>query len=155
VLTQGEFDRIVTAARYDTTAPDKPFAAWTLNPARVETTASTTMRVGVLAKNTGNTVWLRRHRVQRFGTRRDVDYGGVAVEGRWRTTGAPTTATAAESRLSSDLFPGESTSNTLEITAPASPGEYSMEIGLRADGLGALSRFGTEVTTLTVVAYPR
>ena len=155
VLPQESFERIVRTARYDTTAPDKPLAAWTVANDRVEAGVSEAVAVSVIAKNAGNTVWLRHHRVEEFGTRRNVEYGNVSVTGRWRTEGADTTGTVAASRLSHDLLPGESTSNTLALTAPAEPGEYLLEVGLTASEVGDLKAFGAEVTTVTVVAFPK
>ena len=154
-LTQDEFDRIVKTARYDTTASDKPLAAWTVSDARVETTVGAEVAVSVIAKNAGNTTWLRHHRVKEFGNRTNVDYGSVTVTGRWRTEGAPTTGTVAGSKLSHDLLPGESTSNTLVLRAPEEPGEYLLEVGLEAATIGPLSALGADVTTVTVVAYPK
>jgi lysophospholipase L1-like esterase len=154
-MAPDEFERVVRTARYDTQAPDKPFAAWTLAQPTVTVPTTGTVEVGVLAKNTGNTVWLKDRRVAQMGIARDVPLGGVAVTARWRTADAPTTGTAAESRLAHDLFPGESTSHTLTFAAPSSPGGHKVEIGLRADGVGDLSLYGAEVTTLTVVATPQ
>jgi len=154
-LTQEEFDRIVKTARYDTTASDKPLAAWTVADARLETTVGADTAVSVIAKNAGNTTWLRHHRVEEFGNRTNVDYGSVTVTGRWRTEGAATTGTAASSKLSHDLLPGESTSNTLILRAPDEPGEYLLEVGLEAAAIGPLSNLGADVTTVTVVAYPK
>lgn len=150
LITPEEFDKIVQIARYDTAAPDKPRAAWVVEPATTLATTTQTVSVSVLAKNTGNSTWLREHVIDRFGTRKQVRYGGISIAGAWRTVGAPTTATVAQSRLSHDLLPGESTSTTLVFAAPTSPGIYGMEIGLRADTLGDLKAFGAEVTTVTV-----
>ena len=154
-ISPDEFERVVRTARFDTQAPDKPFAAWTLAPPTVAVPTTGTVEVGVLAKNTGNTVWLKERKVARVGTQLNVPLGGVSVTARWRTAGAPTTGTVAESRLAHDLFPGESTSHTLTFAAPSAPGEYKVEIGLCADGIGDLTQFGAEVTTLTVVATPQ
>ena len=153
-MAPDEFERVVRTARFDTQTPDKPFAAWTLAPPTLVVPTTGTVEVGVLAKNTGNTVWLKERHVARMGTERNVLLGGVSVTARWRTAGAPTTGTVAESRLAHDLFPGESTSHTLTFAAPPVPGEHKVEIGLHADGIGDLTQYGTEVTTLTVVATP-
>ncbi|MCX7718223.1 MAG: SGNH/GDSL hydrolase family protein [Candidatus Sumerlaeaceae bacterium] len=149
VISGDEFNRIVRLARYDTTAPDKPHAAWALNPSQVQVQTTGTAQVGVIATNTGNTKWLRSDTIKRFGSRTDVKYGGVFIAGHWRTQGA-TTAPTAISRLPHDILPGESTSQTLTITPPPDAGVYEMEIGLEADGVGPLSALGAEVTTLTV-----
>lgn len=150
VLATEEFDAVVRAARFDTTAPDKPLAAWILNPPAIEAATSETVRVGVLAKNTGNTTWLRYHRVRELGRERDVPYGSTSIVGHWRSEGAETTGPAARTRLAFDLLPGESTSTTLEFRAPATPGLYAMEIGVEADHLGLLRYYGADVTTLTL-----
>jgi lysophospholipase L1-like esterase len=149
-ITPAEFERIVQAARYDTTAPDKPRAAWVVEPQTTIASTTDTLRIGVIAKNTGNSTWLRDHVIPRFGNAGRINYGGVAVTGTWRTVGAPTTATVAHARLSHDLLPGESTSTTLVFASPPAPGIYAMEIGLHADAIGDLKNFGAEVTTVTV-----
>lgn len=151
LISPDEFQRVVQAARYDTTAPDKPHVAWVVDPAIVSATTTQTLRIGVLAKNTGNSVFLTRHVVPKFGAASNVAYGGTTLTGKWRTQGAPTTATMPAVRLSHDLLPGESTSTTLEMAAPPAPGIYGMEIGFHADRLGDLKDFGAEITTLTVV----
>jgi len=150
IISEKDFDTIVRVARYDTEAPDKPHAAWIINPPHADCSATATVTVGVMAKNTGNTTFLKRNLVPRMGLRTDVEYGGVAITGEWRTIGAPTTSPAALTRMSHDLLPGESTSTTLTFAAPPAPGNYGMEIGLQADGIGPLKNFGAEITTLTV-----
>lgn len=152
LITQEEFDRVVSAARYDSSAPDKPRAAWVLTPPHVDATTTDTGRVAVLAKNTGNSTWLGDNVLPRMGSRKNVKHGGVSVVGKWRTVGAPTTAPAARKRLAYDLLPGESTSTSLEFAIPPVPGIYEMEIGLDAEGIGELRAHGAEVTTLTVSA---
>lgn len=155
-LTRNEFEQIVDMARYDTRAPDKPRVSYVLQPmSRIEAQTTRTAQISVVAKNTGNTTWLRSNVVRRFGLRDDVRYGGVELVGYWRTLGASsTTAPAALLRLSHDLYPGESTSATLAFSVPAKPGEYEMEIGLRADSIGDLVKYGAEITTLTVLVQP-
>ncbi|MCX7019920.1 MAG: SGNH/GDSL hydrolase family protein [Candidatus Sumerlaeota bacterium] len=149
VISAKDFATIVRVARYDTEAPDKPHAAWILNPPHMECSTTAALTVGVIATNTGNTTFLKRNVVPRMGLQTGVEFAGVSITGEWRTIGAPTT-TSALTRLSHDLLPGESTSTTLTFAAPPAPGNYGMEIGLRADGIGPLKNFGAEVTTLTV-----
>jgi len=149
-ISGAEWERIVRLARYDSTAPDKPHAAWALNPAQVQMPTTGTAQIGIIATNTGNTKWLRSNTIKQFGSRTDVKYGGVSIAGRWRTQGAATGSVDAVSRLPHDILPGESTSQTLTISAPPAEGVYEMEIGLVADGIGPLSALGAEVTTLTV-----
>lgn len=153
LISPDEFQRVVQAARYDTTAPDKPHVAWVVDPAVVSATTTQTLRIGVLAKNTGNSIFLSRYFVPNFGTATNVPYGGTSLTGKWRTQGSPTTATMPTARLSHDLLPGESTSITLEMSAPPTPGIYGMEIGFHAHWLGDLKDFGAEITTLTVVTH--
>lgn len=144
---------IAAAARYDTAAPDRLAVEWNLFPSdSVEASAGTSVSVSVLARNAGNTRWLRDHIVEEYGDRRDFDYGGLALVARWRTRGAgDTTAPAALARLTQDVPPGESTSVTLTLAPPLSPGVHAAEIGWTTEGYGDLSRLGAETTTLTVV----
>jgi lysophospholipase L1-like esterase len=152
LLTQSEFDAVVHGARYDTTAPDKPRAAWAIDPVHADVSSIRPVSVGVVARNTGNTAWLRNHKVAQFGTRRNVSYGAVSIAAQWRGGSAQTTAPESLTRLAHDLYPGESTSQTLVLNPPGTPGDYAVEIGLRADGIGDLKYLGAEVTTLTVTA---
>lgn len=151
-LTPQQFDSIVSLARYDSAAPDKPDAAWDAQPQHVDVTTSQNVAISVRAKNNGNTKFLQRNSIYRFGTRRNVDYGGVSIAGYWRNENSSTASLAALSRLSHDLLPGETTSLSLTLAPPAKPGDYALEIGLRADYIGDLKRFGAKVTTVTVTA---
>lgn len=154
-ITEKEFEQIVNVARYDSTAPDKPRAAWVVDPPRVDATTETErLSVSVLARNSGNTTFLRSHVIPDFGTQKNVSYGSVGLTGKWKTTNAPTTDTVARTPLSYDLLPGESTSTTLDFKTPQEPGAYIMEIGLEADKVGPLEKYGTETTTLTVTVRP-
>lgn len=151
VISRDEFDGIVKSARYDSTAPDKPRAAWSLFPARAEvSTTQSAGSVNVIVKNAGNTVWLKEHVVEKYGLKSNVKFGPVEVTGEWKTSGVPTSGTAASSPLSHDLFPGESASASLSFAVPKAPGEYAMEVGLVAAGIGPLKYLGAETTTLTV-----
>ncbi|MBX7244160.1 MAG: hypothetical protein K1X53_01600 [Candidatus Sumerlaeaceae bacterium] len=152
IISQAEFEAIVRLARYDTTAPDKPHAAWIVNPQQIVTSTTGTASVSVIAKNTGNTKWLKSHVVKDYGTESDVKLGTVSIVGRWRTVGSPTTAPLAMSPLAHDLLSGETTSQSLTFRAPPTPGEYMMEISLQADRVGDLKNFGAETTTLTVIS---
>lgn len=153
-ITTAEYDAIARAEKHDTTAPDKPRAAWSVVPPHIDATTTDTLAFGVVAHNVGNTRWLREHLIPRFGNRVDVPYGGVSVVGTWRTIDSPSANTAAEAHLPSDILPGETTSVTLTLGAPAKPGSYEMEIGLRADAIGDLKLFGAETTTFTVTTRP-
>ena len=153
-ITPAEYDGIARAERHDTTAPDKPRAAWSVVPPHLDAPATATLEVGVVAHNVGNTRWLREHVLPRFGTRTQVPYGGVSVVGNWRTVDSPDSKSAAVAHLPSDILPGETTSVTLTMAAPSKPGNYEMEIGLRADGIGDLKMFGAETTTFTVTTLP-
>jgi hypothetical protein len=154
ILTDAEFERIVQVARYDSTAPDKPHASWVVEPQHIEALPGSDFHVSVLAQNTGNTKLLRQFKIPEFGRQKNVSYGAVCIEGRWKSINAPTTATIATTRLSHDLLPRETTSQTLTFKSPQSPGAYLMQIGFDADRVGELERFGAETTTLTVNVRP-
>jgi lysophospholipase L1-like esterase len=152
-ITTPEYDAIARAERHDTSAPDKPRAAWSVVPPHVDAYTTDTLNIGVVAHNVGNTRWLRDHVLPKFGTRTDVPYGSVSVIGRWRTVNSPGRI-AASAPLPSDILPGETTSVTLTLAAPPKPGDYELEIGLRADEIGELKKFGAETTTFTVTTRP-
>lgn len=150
VISDQEFQKVVDAARYDTTAPDKPHVAWQLEPAQLDIGTTQPFRIGVRAKNTGNSTLLSRNTISRYGNEQNLPYGGVSIVGTWKTAGKKVPSPAS-TRLRHNLLPGESTSTTLPLVAPAEPGVYDLEVGLSADHLGALKQFGTEVTTATVI----
>jgi lysophospholipase L1-like esterase len=152
-ITSAEYDQIAAAERHDTTAPDKPRAAWSVVPPQAEAATTQTVDVAVVARNVGNTRWLRSHIISKFGNRTNVSYGGVSIVGTWRTIDSPNAGTAAQAHLPSDILPGETTSVTLSMAAPKKPGNYELEIGLRADQIGDLKQFGAETTTFTLIAH--
>jgi len=151
-LTPQQYDAIAASEKHDTTAPDKPRVAWSVVPPHVHVPTTGTVRFSVLPRNAGNTRWLKQHVIPRLGNRTNVSYGGVVVAARWRTVNSPTTGTVAEARLPQDILPGETTSVTLTAAAPPVAGNYELEIGLRAEGIGELTQYGAETTTLTVTA---
>lgn len=152
-ITPVEYDAIAQAERHDTTAPDKPRAAWSVVPPHRDAWTTETLDVAVVAHNVGNTRWLREHIVPHFGNRRNVPYGSVSVVGVWRTVNSPNMKTAVQAHLPSDILPGETTSVTLSMASPPQPGSYELEIGLRADAIGELKQFGAETTTFTVTTH--
>lgn len=154
LLDPKSVEAMAEATRYDTSAPDVLRAEWTVVPPVLNlSTAGTTASFSVLARNAGNTRWLRDHYVEQYGEHRNFDYGGVHVQATWRTAGASsTTAPAARVRLPQDILPGESTSVTLSVAPPSKAGTYALEVALHTDGLGHLTRLGAEGTTVTVTA---
>lgn len=150
LITPEHYELIAASERHDSTAPDKPRAAWSVVPPHMEVFTTETLTFAVIARNAGNTRWLKQHTIPKLGTRTHVPYGSVNVTGQWRTVNSPTTGTAVQARLPGDILPGETTSVTLSLAAPPQPGNYEMEIGLRAEGIGDLKQFGSETTTLTV-----
>ena len=154
VITRQEFDKVVNAARYNTIAPDKIHARWSLGVDRVTMPTTGTASVSILAKNTGNTVWLKQRTIKRYGVRTNVKHGGVSILGTWLTEQGMTSGTAAITPLAHDLLPGESTSTTLAFAAPAKAGGYAMSVQLAIDCLGELKPARAEITTLTVTVTP-
>lgn len=154
-ITTGDYDAIARAEKHDTTAPDKPRVTWTIIPENVFAPAEQPFAFSVIPQNSGNTRWLRRHVVPRFGEETNVSYGSSSLFARWRTVDAPTTGIAEQVPMPSDVLPGEATSMTLTMTTPPQPGNYELEIGIMADRVGPLTLYGAESTTLTVTALPK
>lgn len=152
LITQGDYDAIARAEKHDTTAPDKPKVAWTLVPDQVASQAGQAFAFSVIPQNAGNTRWLAKNIIPRFGLETDISYGGTAVFARWRTVDSPTTGIALKAPLRSDVLPGEATSITLAMKAPDRPGNYEIELGLMSDFIGPLSAYGADSTTLTVTS---
>lgn len=157
VLTAAEVDRMAAAARYDSAAPDRMGVAWSLAAPLLEaSTTAPAVALSLLARNTGNTRWLKAVEGAE-AIEGPARLGGVSVTGRWRTTGAPVRLPGAPpdtpdaaAPLPADLLPGESTSITMTLAPPPAAGLWEMEIGLSAAGVGDLSPFGAEATTVTV-----
>lgn len=154
LITPGEYDSIAQAEKHDTTAPDKPRITWSLAPDAISTWPQQPFSFSIIPQNSGNTRWLRKHIVPQFGTRQNVSYGSSYIYSRWRTVDAPTTDILQKLPLPADILPGEATSVTMTLQAPAKPGNYEVEIGLLADQIGPLSQYGAETTTLTVTTLP-
>lgn len=154
-ITSGDYDTIASSEKHDTTAPDKPRITWSVIPDHVSAPAGHPFSFSVIPQNSGNTRWLRNHILPRFGDETFVSYGSSSVFARWRTVDAPTTGIAQKMPIPSDILPGEATSMTLTMTAPAQHGNFELEIGIMADRIGPLSRYGAESTTLTVTALPQ
>lgn len=153
-LTRADYDAMAKAEKHDSIAPDKPYAAWSLVPEHIQTSPGADFRFSVIAQNAGNTRWLRKHVVPRFGQRKNVEYGNVSVVAEWRTLDSPTTGIVAAKEVPSDIITGESTSVTLALKAPEKPGNYELEVGLNAAEVGLMKYFGAETTTMTVTVKP-
>jgi hypothetical protein len=152
MITPGDYDAIARAEKHDTTAPDKPKIAWSLMPEHVAAPAGQAFSFSAIPQNSGNTRWLARNTVPQFGLEKNVSYGSTSIFTRWRTLDSPTTGIVQKVPLRSDVLPGEATSMTLTMQAPAKPGNYELEVGLMCDEIGPLTAYGAESTTLTVSA---
>lgn len=150
LITPGDYDAIAEAEKHDTTAPDKPRVEWTLVPNHVTVVAGQAFSFSAIPQNSGNTRWLARNVLPRFGLEEDVPYGSTSVFTRWRTVDSPTTGIASRMPMRSDVLPGEATSMTLTLQAPVRPGNFELEVGLISDTIGPLTAYGAESTTLTV-----
>jgi lysophospholipase L1-like esterase len=152
-ITAAEYDAIAAAEKHDTTAPDKPRAAYSLIPPHVDAVPAKQFQFSVVAQNAGNTRWLKEHVIPMFGLQKNVSYGSVTVGATWRTVNSPVRGVAARIGIPSDILPGEATSVTLGLNSPANPGNYELEVGLFASHLGPLKNYGAETTTLTVTVH--
>jgi len=152
LITAGDYDAIARAEKHDSTAPDKPRITWSLSPEALSAPAGTNFTFSAIPQNSGNTRWLRSNIIPAFNLEKNVSYGSSFIYARWRTLGSPGTGIAREVPVPSDILPGEATSVTLLLKAPATPGNYELEIGMRADRIGPLSLYGAETTTLTVTS---
>lgn len=148
-LSPEEFEVVVARARYESVAPDRPRARWAVEPSPAVVAIGRSVAFHVLVQNVGNTIWLREHLVPRFGMHQQVPYGGVEIFAR--ITGEdPSPAGMTAAPLPQNIYPGESTSQTLVLAPVEQPGSYIVELGLRAAGIGELSRFGAESTTVSL-----
>jgi lysophospholipase L1-like esterase len=150
IITNDEFNKIVSSATYDTAMPDRPQVKWEVTPsAIVATSATATIRFDVLAWNTGNTTWLRPR------PNREEGRGSTWLKA-WISPSSQATTDSASSdaayrwALTPDIHPGELTSHVMEIQPPREPGDYTLRIGLDIDGIGQLSRFGAQETTVSL-----
>ena len=151
-ITAADYDSIAQAEKHDTTALDKPRVSWTLIPEELAVPVDQPFSFTVLPQNSGNTRWVRKNIIPRFNLQKNVSYGSTSIFTRWRTIDSPTTGIAKMIPIPSDILPGEATSMTLTMTAPARAGNYELEIGIMADHIGPLTNYGAESTTLTVSA---
>ncbi len=154
-ISEADYDAIARAEKHDTTAPDKPRATWSLIPEHVSAYVNDPVSVTVIPQNSGNTRWLKRHIIPRFGAEKNVSYGSSYLFARWRTVNSPTTGIAHRVEMPGNILPGEATSVTMSIKTPPHAGNYELEIGVGADRIGPLSNYGAETTTLTVTAVER
>jgi len=152
LITQGDYDAIARAEKHDTTAPDKPRVTWSLIPDQIAAPAGAAFSFTAIPQNSGNTRWLKKNIIPRFGLQKDVSYGSTSLFTRWRTQDSPTTGIVQKLPLRSDVLPGEATSITLTMAAPPKPGNYELEVGLMSDQIGPLTQYGADSTTLTITA---
>ncbi len=152
-LSPQEFEVVVARARYESVAPDRPRARWAVEPSHAVVAIGQSVVFYVLVQNVGNTIWLREHVVPRFGLRQQVPYGGVEIFARITGQDAPL-GRVTTAPLPQSIYPGESTSQTLVLAPVEQPGSYIVELGLRAAGIGELTRFGAESTTVSLTVRP-
>ncbi len=151
-ITEGDYDLIARSEKHDTRAPDKPRVTWSVLPDRLAAVVGQPFSFSVIPQNSGNTRWLQRNIIRRFGVEKNVSYGSSSVFTRWRTENSPTSSIVSTVPIPSDVLPGEATSMTLTLNAPPTPGNFELEIGIMADHVGPLTEYGAESTTLTVTA---
>lgn len=151
-ITEGDYNLIARSEKHDTTAPDKPRVSWSVKPEHLAAVVGQPFSFSVIPQNSGNTRWIQKNIIRRFGLEKNVSYGSSSVFTRWRTLDSPTSGIAQVVPIPSDVLPGEATSMTLTMKAPTTAGNYELEIGIIADQVGPLTAYGAESTTLTVTA---
>ncbi len=154
MLSAEELALVAEGARYDTTYPDAPRVLWQLGSHLAEkTTAARDLTLGLLAVNRGNTIWLSRNTVARLGRRTHVPIGSTSIVANWlggKHISEGWGAALQRFPLPHDVFPGEATSQTLTVRLPQEGGVFTLLLGLEAEGVGLLSWYGAEETSLTV-----
>jgi hypothetical protein len=150
-ISRKELEAAIQSAWYDSSAPDYLNFDWEVQPAIHTAAPGTTWTATVKLKNLGQTRLLSQNRISRFRGKPWADVGGISLHARHATISAPHSVPMEPLLLVRDLFPGEATTWEATFQAPQEPGQYALEIYLKASNLGPLEDFGGPVTTTTLV----
>jgi hypothetical protein len=102
-------------------------ASWVSNDIAPVLARGKTARVHVTVKNVSEFEWPDRRGPTKTGS------GAVRLSHRWLLPGTPIISLEGftpREELAAPVKPGESTTFTLDITAPASPGDYTLQFDL-------------------------